>query len=71
MKTIRQLREERHMTQLELAVAVGVTPSTIYTWESGRSEPRVRQLRRVAEVLGVRSDDIALEEPSGKAQAAA
>ena len=69
MKTIRQLREEKGLTQLQLAVAVGVTPSTIYTWESGRSEPKVRQLRKIAELFGVSSDEIALEEGEGKAAA--
>jgi len=69
VKTIRQLREEKGLTQLQLAVAVGVTPSTIYTWESGRSEPKVRQLRKIAELFGVSSDEIALEEGEGKAAA--
>ena len=57
------------MTQFQLAVEVGVTPSTIYTWESGRSEPKVRQLRKIAELFGVSSDEIALEEGEGKAAA--
>ena len=69
MKTIRQLREEKGLTQLQLAVELGVTPSTIYTWESGRSELKVRQLRKLAELFGVSMDVIALEEAEGKAAA--
>ena len=45
MRSIRQLREERGWTQLELAYRLGVTPVTIYNWERGRTEPRVSQTR--------------------------
>jgi transcriptional regulator with XRE-family HTH domain len=69
MKTIRQLREERGWTQLELANRLGVTPSTIYNWERGRFDPRASQLRQLADAFGVKMDDIKLvpEEP-GKAR---
>ena len=60
MKTIRELREERGWTQLQLAVQLGVTPVTVYNWERGRSEPRVVQFRRLARLFGVSMDEIAL-----------
>ncbi len=60
MRTIRQLREERGWTQLELAYRLGVTPVTIYNWERGRTEPRVSQFRQLARTFGVSMDDIAL-----------
>lgn len=62
MKTIRAWRTERGLTQLELANRVGVTPSTVYGWESGRYEPKARQFRKLAEVLGVRMEEIDLED---------
>lgn len=62
MRTIRQLREERGWTQLELALKIGVTPITVYNWERGRSEPKVSQFRALARVFGVSMDDIALTE---------
>ncbi len=64
MKTIRQLREQREWTRLQLANRVGVTPGSVYNWERGVSEPRVSQLRELARVFGVSSDDIRLEEPA-------
>ncbi len=67
MKTIRQLREERGWTQLQLANKLEVTPSTVYKWEAGRNEPKVSQLRAVARVFGVNSDSIQLAEESKKA----
>ncbi len=67
MKTIRQLREERGWTQLQLANKLEVTPSTVYKWEAGRNEPKVSQLRALARVFGVSSDSIQLAEESKKA----
>ncbi len=66
MKTIRQLREEKGWTQLDLAYHLKVTPGTVYAWESGRSEPRVSQLRALARLFGVSSDEIELEERASK-----
>ena len=61
MKTIRELRRERGWTQFELALAVGVQPQTVYLWESGRRLPQVPQMRRLGQVFGLCSDEIALE----------
>ncbi len=66
MKTIRQLREAQGWTQLELAYRLEVTPGTVYAWESGRSEPKVSQLRAMARLFGVSSDAIELEERASK-----
>ena len=71
MKTIRELRDERGWTQLELAYKLGVTRSTVYNWERGRAEPSASKLRQIAQVFEVSMDDITLTEPEGKAPAAA
>ena len=63
-RTIRQLREQRGWTQLELAQRLQVTPVTVYNWERGRTEPRLAQFRRLARTFGVRMDAIA---PAGAA----
>jgi DNA-binding XRE family transcriptional regulator len=63
--TIRELRRERGWTQFQLALAVGVQPQTIYLWESGRRLPQVPQLRKLGEVFGLCSDEIALEFGAG------
>ncbi len=61
MKTIRELREERGWTQLDLANRLGVTPATVYNWERGKYEPKASQLRALARAFGVSMDEIDFE----------
>jgi putative transcriptional regulator len=63
MKTIRELREERDWTQLELGNKLGVTPVTVYNWERGQHVPTAPQLRAIARAFGVSMDDIDFEGP--------
>jgi transcriptional regulator with XRE-family HTH domain len=66
VKTIRELREEKGWTQLEVAYRAKVTPATVSNWERGVYEPKVSQLRTLARLFGVKMDDITLiEEPVG------
>lgn len=58
MRTIRELREAAGLTQLELANALGVTPSTVYKWERGMNEPKASQLKGMALLFGVSMDEI-------------
>ena len=73
MRTIRQLRERRGWTQLEVAHRLGVTPLTVSNWERGRHEPKASQLRALARLFEVSMDEIAFGteggEPEGKAAA--
>ena len=67
-RTIRELREAQGWTQLELANKLGVTPTTVYTWERGKFDPRASQLRKLAVAFGVSMDDIALADDEGSDQ---
>jgi transcriptional regulator with XRE-family HTH domain len=69
MRTIRELREARGWTQLELAIKLEVTPATVYNWERGKYEPSASKLRAIAQTFDVSMDDIALIEGQGKAAA--
>ena len=60
-KTIKQLREEAGLTQLQLAYRLGVTPGAVSLWERAASEPKALQLRALADVFGVSMDVIDLE----------
>jgi len=51
---IRKARVEYlSMTQRELGDAVGVDPITVSRWERGVAEPRVRQLRALAQLASL------------------
>lgn len=50
---IRVTRQERRITQEELASAVGVSRSAVAQWETGRSGQITGNLARIAQVLGV------------------
>ena len=69
VQTIRELREARGWTQLELANRLGVTPATVYNWERGKYEPSASKLRQIAQAFGASMDDIALVQEQGKAAA--
>jgi len=51
-KAIRQLRQEREMTQEALAHAAGVTVSHLSTIERGHSNPRWATVRAIVAGLG-------------------
>jgi len=55
---IEQLREEKGWSQEELALKIKVSPSEISHNESGRRDPRLSTLERLAEALEVRCHDL-------------
>jgi transcriptional regulator with XRE-family HTH domain len=70
VKTIRQWREARGLSPVEMAAELGVSLATIYNWETGKSEPRASMLRRIALLLQVKMEDIdILEAETPKASA--
>ncbi|MDO4493175.1 MAG: helix-turn-helix domain-containing protein [Clostridia bacterium] len=50
---IKKLREERKMTQPELAAKLFVSEKTVSKWETGRGYPDIRTLEPLAAALGV------------------
>lgn len=57
-KNIRLLRQQKNMTQDELAEALFVTRQTVSNYETGRSRPDVEMLLRIAELLGVDANTV-------------
>lgn len=55
---LREYREKRGMTQLQVAVAIGKTPGTVYNWEAGKSVPDAEDLGKLETLLGVRIDKL-------------
>ena len=52
-ETIKRLREERRLTQRQLACALGVTDKAVSKWESGRGLPDITLVEPLAQALGV------------------
>jgi transcriptional regulator with XRE-family HTH domain len=53
MERIRQLREERGLSQVKLAVMADMDPATLNRLERGTGNPNLKTLERVADALGV------------------
>ncbi len=72
MATLADLRDRQdHMTQLQLAMRLGVTPGTVYNWERGQGEPRASQVAQLALALGVSADEIIQALPEQRSKIAA
>ena len=50
---IKALRKERELTQIALAVRVGVSLMSVQLWERGGTKPSQENLERLKHVLGV------------------
>ena len=53
------LRSRRFMTQVELAKAAGVSPTTINRVETGKMDPRFSTIKKLAAALGVTPEELA------------
>ena len=53
---IKDLREENKLKQKELADLLSTTDDSIYSWEKGRSEPPIEQIKNLAKVFNVSTD---------------
>lgn len=53
---LKQLREDRGITQSELSKALKISPSTVGMWEQGRREPDYEMLSQIADYFNVSTD---------------
>ena len=51
--TIKQLRENKHLTQAALAEKIGVSSKTVSKWETAKGLPDVSLLQPLAQALGI------------------
>ncbi|MEU1277470.1 helix-turn-helix domain-containing protein [Streptomyces sp. NPDC005805] len=63
-KERRRLREAKALTEAQLAAVVGVTKSTLRSWETGRTDPRGRRRETYAKLLA----EFAAEAGAGQKQ---
>ena len=67
-KNIRLLRTQKNMTQDELAERLFVSRQTISNYETGRSQPDIDTLLRIAEALDVEAQHLLYGSPDTQAQ---
>ncbi len=53
---IKDLRQARHMTQVELAKELGLTKQCVSNWENGNIAPSIEMLMRLADFFCVSTD---------------
>lgn len=53
---IKELRQQKHITQLQLAERLGVTKSMVSAYETGARYPSYEILIKIARVFGVSTD---------------
>ena len=58
MNRIKQLREEKHMTQVRLSIELGVSQETVSAYEKGKYYPSFLSLVKLSEIFGVGIDYI-------------
>lgn len=51
--TVKKLREERKLTQAELAEKIGVSSKTVSKWETAKGLPDISLLQPLAQALGI------------------
>ena len=59
---IKKYREEKKMTQVEVAEVLGVKPATVSKYESGILEPNIESLKKLAEIFNVSVDELIKED---------
>lgn len=55
---LRDLRQEKNLSQKTLADMAGVSQASIYQWEKGTRIPKIKQVRNIALILGVTLSDL-------------
>ncbi len=65
---LKELREKAHISQVQLAKAIGVAQSTVAMWESGKSSPEYNTLIKISDYFAVGIDFLAGKSSAQKAE---
>jgi transcriptional regulator with XRE-family HTH domain len=57
-ENIRKYREQKKVSQEEMAQSLNVTRQTVSSWETGRTEPDLDTLHRIAQYLEVTVEEL-------------
>jgi len=59
---LREARQNRGMTQSDLAARIGVVKSTVAGYETGRSEPNMEKFAQIMAVLNIDANTLLRDE---------
>ena len=65
---IYKLRDSLQLSQKEFAEKIGVSQSSIFYWESGKKEPKLSQLEKIADALEIPVTDLLFEKGTSVAK---
>lgn len=65
-KAIKLARESKNMSKVQLSNALGVSRNIVWFWESDKSVPRGEILLKMQKIIGLKLDEIELEESECK-----
>lgn len=57
---MKKLRTENHLTQTDLAKKLFISQKTVSAYESGKRQPSIEQLPKIAEILHCSIEDLVL-----------
>ena len=58
MNRLKELREQKNITQIQLAELLNVTQSAVTKWETGESKPRAEKLIQLAKLFDCTVDEL-------------
>ena len=61
MNRLKELREQKNITQIQLAELLNVTQSAVTKWETGESRPRAEKLIQLAKLFDCTVDELLKE----------
>lgn len=66
MNRIGDLRRNANMKQIELCKLLGISQATLSSWENGKYEPDINQLRELSKIFDTSIDYIVGNSPAGR-----
>ena len=66
MNRIGELRRNANMKQIELCKLLGISQATLSSWENGKYEPDINQLRELSKIFDTSIDYIVGNSPAGR-----
>ena len=64
---LNRLRRERSLTLAQVASALGVSKPTVWAWEKGKARPLPERIEAIAQVLGVKPEELVETGQGGEA----